>query len=92
MAIVLFTFPRATTKVASPQLAAVAPKNYFDGMTIEGKAAYVYDLATQKVLYAKNEHQILPLASLTKLMTAVTASQTTPGSTIWPILTWGLLT
>lgn len=41
---------------------------------IEAKAYVVYDVVDKKVLFGKNEYQILPLASMTKLMTAVTAS------------------
>lgn len=35
-----------------------------------GKAAVIYDPATGKILFAQNEEMQLPLASLTKLMTA----------------------
>jgi D-alanyl-D-alanine carboxypeptidase len=42
---------------------------------ITGKAAYVWDVNGQQALYAKNESEVLPLASLTKLMTALVASE-----------------
>jgi D-alanyl-D-alanine carboxypeptidase (penicillin-binding protein 5/6) len=42
---------------------------------IQAKAAYVKDLNTGKVLYAKNENEKLPLASLTKIMTALVAKK-----------------
>lgn len=55
-----------------------APKtNPFASLSVEAKAAYVYDVAAGKVLYSKNENDSLPLASLTKIMTAVTALTTT---------------
>ena len=38
---------------------------------IKGKAAYVYDIQAKKALYQKNPDEILPLASITKLMTAL---------------------
>ncbi len=41
-------------------------------VAIEGKAGYVIDLSTGDVLYAKNADAALPLASLTKIMTALT--------------------
>lgn len=40
---------------------------------ISAESAVVYDLATDTVLYAKNERQKLPMASLTKIMTAIVA-------------------
>jgi D-alanyl-D-alanine carboxypeptidase len=40
---------------------------------IEAKSALLYDLTTKKVLYAKNPKEKLPMASLTKIMTAVIA-------------------
>ncbi len=40
---------------------------------IEAKSVLLYDLTTKKVLYAKNPRERLPMASLTKIMTAVIA-------------------
>lgn len=59
---------------AETQTAAV--QHAFDSISIIGRAAYVYDGKTGKVLYAKNPDAQLPLASLTKLMTALVATQT----------------
>ena len=42
------------------------------------KSAYVFDIKENKVLYKKNEFIQLPLASLTKLMMALTASRLFP--------------
>ena len=52
------------------------PKNPFVSVSIEAHAALVFDIPKQKVLYAKNEKTQLPLASLTKLMTALIAEET----------------
>lgn len=41
---------------------------------IKAKSAYVFDIKNDKVLFSKNENEKLPLASLTKLMSAVVAS------------------
>jgi len=38
---------------------------------IRGQAAYVYDVKAKKALYQKNPDTVLPLASITKLMTAL---------------------
>ncbi|MGB2580791.1 MAG: serine hydrolase [Minisyncoccia bacterium] len=45
--------------------------NPFETISLEAHAAYVIELKTGTVLYAKNENQRLPLASITKLMTTL---------------------
>ncbi len=45
----------------------------FDGITLGARSVYVFDLANQKVLFVKNENEKLPLASITKIMTALVA-------------------
>ncbi len=57
---------------------ALLPRNPFENISIEANAALVFDIQKQKVLYAKNEETQLPLASLTKLMTALIAEETLP--------------
>ncbi len=49
--------------------------NPFEGMEIEAKSAIVIDVRNDKVLYAKDELSLRPLASITKLMTALAASK-----------------
>jgi len=49
-----------------------APDAYAN-VSIDAKAAIVYDLATGQILYAKNAQAQLPLASLTKLLTVYAA-------------------
>ena len=44
-----------------------------DAPQISAKSALVYDLTANKVLYEKNPKQKLPMASVTKIMTAVVA-------------------
>lgn len=52
-------------------------------VSINARAAYVYDTGTGTVLYAKNEDARLPLASITKVMAALVASDIAPeGSTV----------
>lgn len=41
--------------------------------TISAKSSIIYDLTSEKVLYDKNSDQALPMASLTKIMTAIIA-------------------
>lgn len=57
---------------------AIAPEHIFPKVTLEAKSAYVYDLRTGETLYAKNADARLPLASLTKLMSALVASDIAP--------------
>ncbi len=40
---------------------------------VRAKAAYVWDVKGKQALYGKNEEEVLPLASITKLMTALLA-------------------
>lgn len=40
---------------------------------VRAKAAYVWDVTRGEALYAKNENSVLPLASITKLMTSLLA-------------------
>ena len=57
----------------------VAP---FENLELEAKAVYVFDITTGNVLYAYNENEKLPLASLTKMMTAIVATDILPISTV----------
>jgi D-alanyl-D-alanine carboxypeptidase (penicillin-binding protein 5/6) len=57
--------------LAEPAKVVVNP---FDSVTLTAKAAYVLDVRTGKVLFEKNSDDILPLASLTKVMTALVAT------------------
>ncbi len=40
-------------------------------VTVRGKSAFVYDVKAKRVLYQKNADTVLPLASITKLMTSL---------------------
>jgi D-alanyl-D-alanine carboxypeptidase (penicillin-binding protein 5/6) len=50
-------------------------------LQIGAKAFYAYDINEKKVLFAKDEHESLPLASIAKLMTALVISENLPAST-----------
>lgn len=50
----------------------------FPQVEIEAKSAYVYDMTTNTALYDKSGELQLPLASLTKVMSAYTASTLLP--------------
>lgn len=52
--------------------------NPYENLNIMAKSAYVYDVRDNKVLYEKNQDERVPLASLTKLMTALVARSEEP--------------
>lgn len=63
--------------VSTPQAALLYKTGVFDTIEIKAESAYVWDVALQRALFNKNAHVQLPLASLTKLMTALVAYETT---------------
>lgn len=50
----------------------------FKTIQVDAQSAYLVELDTGKVLYTRNEDLILPLASITKVMTAYTVNHFTP--------------
>ncbi len=87
---VTFTFLSVTPHVAGPvqekaQTAAVATilPDAFATVKLQAQSAYVYDIATHQVLYTLNPDAERPLASLTKIMMALTVSEVlSPDSSI----------
>jgi len=57
-------------------------ENPFEEISIDAKSAYVLDLNTDEAIFSLNENVQLPLASLTKVMTALTALESTPSHTV----------
>lgn len=53
----------------------IDPEEAYRDITIQGEAAYVWDVRSQRALYKKNPDRQLPLASVTKLMTALVAHE-----------------
>lgn len=56
--------------------------NPFAEIDLEATAVVVWDVNNQKILFSKNEQAQLPLASITKLMTAVVAADKLPYSSV----------
>jgi len=81
MAIILISDTAARGPAPVVAKVEVEKVDLFKEVTIEAKAAYVYDLTSGAVLYAKNENVPLPLASITKLMTAWLALSRAPENT-----------
>lgn len=74
---------KAKVRDESMVLAERALASTFEDVDIQAHSAYVYDVRTHTVLYAKNEEDRLPLASLTKVMSALVASELgNPTSTV----------
>ena len=70
---------RSVVRVAEParlsygQLAGLHSTD--DALDLKSSAALVIDQDTREVLFSKNDHAVLPIASLTKLMTGLLVSE-----------------
>ena len=53
-------------------------KKVVDDQKIKAKSIYVYDVLNNEILFEKNSKEKMPLASLTKIMTAFTAREILP--------------
>lgn len=85
LVLILFLLLGATFFVGDKVIHTVLPPaaevvNPFSSITLTAKAAYVLDARTGKVLFQKNDEKRLPLASLTKVMTALVATTLAPAS------------
>ncbi len=86
--LLFFVHPQesALPSVASVVVATQPTKvNPYVELELLARAASVYDVKARKTLFGKNELEVLPLASITKLMTAVTALSLVPDTTYIPI-------
>jgi len=54
----------------------------FGSIELEAKSAYVFDLDSNRIIYRKNETEIMSLASITKIMTAIVALESIPSDQI----------
>ncbi len=77
--------PAMSPRVIPREIVAEKPRNPFAGLVLSAKAAYVYDATTDEVIFAYNENARLPLASLAKVMTVITAAEVLPRDTILKI-------
>ncbi len=69
----LVTLETATT--SSPTLAVI---DSIEAPAVKARAVYVYDVATERALYKKDADEVLPLASIAKLMTTLVARELVP--------------
>lgn len=63
-------------------LSDVRHQDPFADLKLEAKSVYVLDIQTGEVLFERNADAILPLASVTKVMMAMTASDLIPKHTV----------
>ncbi len=70
--------PRSEVAQAPSDKATTTQVALFPVVDIEARSAMVYDVLTGKALYEKDAELQWPLASLTKIMSALTASQIVP--------------
>ncbi len=56
-----------------PKNNTLASARAFDDVVLEARGAFVWDVSRQRVLFNKNADEEMPLASITKLMTALVA-------------------
>lgn len=61
--------------VTESSIAEQPKEDYFKDISLEAQAVYVFDVNSNRVLFAQNAESQMPLASLTKIMTAFTASK-----------------
>src|SRR3989344_1196687 len=88
----LYAQERATVQVQMEQIAERTlplpdelENNPFKDIGLEAKAAIVFDVSNQRIISTFNSKPQLPLASITKLMTAIVALETLPSFTAIPI-------
>lgn len=75
----------------APETVAIEQQNAFSGLRLQARSAFVLDVETGAVLYALNENEELPLASLTKVATALIAREAFVGNPLVPISSESLL-
>ncbi len=83
IALILFIllYSRADTKkmrLVAVEEKSVVDRTRFEKLNLSAKSVYVYDILTKEIIFEKNSLAQLPLASLTKLMTALTAHDLLP--------------
>ncbi len=73
VAITIFILPSWDNVMESyySSIEEVKPEKVFPPVLVKASSAIVFDLETEKILFSKNPNEQLPLASVTKLMTAL---------------------
>jgi serine-type D-Ala-D-Ala carboxypeptidase (penicillin-binding protein 5/6) len=66
----------------SEEILLVRNNKIFENLSLESKAVFVWDIRDQKEIFSYNSESQIPLASLTKVLMAVTALDKVPEGTI----------
>jgi len=74
-----------TSSATTENINEIAIQTPFEALELEARSVFVWDINNKKELYSKNADAPLPLASLTKIMTALTAYELTSESTVLTI-------
>ena len=78
--LIIFSFIKSNSRNVqtspSPEKIAFNP---YENLNLTAKSVFVYDIRNSKVLFEKNPDERLPLASVTKLMTALVAKNEDAG-------------
>lgn len=69
-------------RIYEPEKKIVEKPDLFKGITIEAESAIVYDIKNKKILFEKDSLTSRPLASITKILTAVTAIESLNKGTV----------
>ncbi|MEK7634859.1 MAG: hypothetical protein AAB446_00260 [Patescibacteria group bacterium] len=72
ISVIIFSLLIIGMRVLNKKPVPVEVPNIFAKVDLEAKGAIVWDVVNEKELFSKNPNEPLPLASLTKVMTAVT--------------------
>jgi len=84
LAVVLIVLGIRIYQAIFPRSPAQIPKEAHDYSpelaNVQAKSFYVYDMNEKKMLFAKNEHMELPLASVTKLMSGLIVMANLPAT------------
>ncbi len=76
-----FSHMKSGTPEETTPVATTTPEVHpFPTVSLEARAAYVYDVRTGETLFSKNGNTTLPLASLTKILTALVATRDIPSN------------
>lgn len=75
-----FAVSNALTSIpeTSAEISVVRTSTALDSIQVDARSAYVFDMAEGRPLFEKNAVEQLPLASITKLMTALVAARLVP--------------
>lgn len=82
LSIFLLSLPANKESLEPSSVSLKPPPRAFRNLTVSAKAVYVFDASENRELYALNADAQLPLASLTKVMGAITALSSIPDSTL----------